>query len=461
MHNPAIKQNLIKTWRSVLFQTARRYHTIGAWVAAILNPIWAISDYYIIPEHWKIFFLIRLAVSSLTLAALLLQKKLKIRHEILVGIPFLGIALQNAYMYSVMDAEVLHHHTFAYIALFIGGGMLILWEVKYTIFVITITLLANIILFLLFGHLSLSEILINGGLLTFTVAVFSILLIETRYRLTKREIKARLALAHSNRKLEKQKNIIQQANKQITSSILYAKNIQQAILPDLNIIRNELKNSFIFYRPKDIVSGDFYWFTKLHHQTIIAAVDCTGHGVPGALMSMIGSSMLDKIVIENHITEPGAILASLNTNIIKSLKQNEQSNKDGMDIAICSIDRENSNITFAGAHNPLYLIRNGALTELKGEKAPIGFSYKDNVTFNNQNLPIKAGDIIYMFTDGFPDQFGGPKNKKFSYKRFKELLISISHLPIEKQEKALHDTFQEWKSQYEQTDDVCVIGFRI
>ncbi|HXC04475.1 MAG TPA: two-component regulator propeller domain-containing protein, partial [Bacteroidia bacterium] len=249
----------------------------------------------------------------------------------------------------------------------------------------------------------------------------------------------------------------------IKDSINYARRIQQAILPLENEIRKELPEHFIYFRPRDVVSGDFYWFNKKNDTLFIAACDCTGHGVPGAFMSIIGNSLLNEIAHETSISEPAYVLNTLRDKIILALKQHtsEQESKDGMDMVLCCIDRKNKKLVFAGANNPLYVIRNKELREFKGNKQPIGVYGDVLKPFTSTEIAIDSGDLIYLFSDGYPDQFGGVKGKKFLYTRFKELLISISGLPMKQQQEEMDKVFQTWKGDLEQVDDVLVIGIRI
>ena len=362
-----------------------------------------------------------------------------------------------------MDAEHLQKHTLAYIALFIGAGMLILWRLYYSIIVVIISFIANIIFFFFNSQLTIEELLVNGGLLTGAVMFFSILLIQTRYNLTKKEIIARLALEQSNLLLSDQKRIIEQKNKHITDSIRYAKRIQDAILPSQDRIHQYLPDSFIFFRPLAIVSGDFYWFIHKEGKSIIAAVDCTGHGVPGAFMSMIGNTLLNKVVDTTKNTSPADILFNLRKGVIKALKQSDDINsKDGMDIALCVIDHEKKSLEYAGAFNPLYFISKGKLTQVKANRMPIG-SYldKDVQVFNNHTLNFTSGDLIYIFSDGYADQFGGPTGKKFGARQMRELLQSVAHLPTSEQKEIIISHFDEWKGNHNQLDDVLVIGIRL
>ncbi|HBS86085.1 MAG: hypothetical protein A2W91_08000 [Bacteroidetes bacterium GWF2_38_335] len=259
-----------------------------------------------------------------------------------------------------------------------------------------------------------------------------------------------------------QKEHIEEIHKEVSQSIDYATRLQSAILPDKNILKDNISDFFVMFHPRDKVSGDFYWWANIEGHTIITAVDCTGHGVPGAFMSMLGVSYLREIVLKEYVTHPGVILRKMRKEIIRSLKQKGVSGeqKDGMDMALVSISHADNKMLFAGANNPLYFIRNGVLTEYKPDKMPIAIYEKmDNYTVHE--ITVEKGDMFYLFSDGLADQFGGPNGKKFMYKQFKEILTANSHLPMEEQKQALSDAFESWKGYHEQIDDVVVIGIRI
>jgi serine phosphatase RsbU (regulator of sigma subunit) len=215
------------------------------------------------------------------------------------------------------------------------------------------------------------------------------------------------------------------------------------------------------FRPRDIVSGDFYWYTLKNGKKIIAAVDCTGHSVPGAFMSMIGNAFLNEIVNEKGITQPAAILDLLKERVVMSLKQGENDNKDGMDMAIIAVDETSNMLEFAGANNPCWHLRNGVLTEIKGDKQPIAFQAKGATPFTNHTMQLQANDCLYIFTDGYADQFGGVHGKKFKYKPLKELFIQIWAMPFSGQANIVKTTFDNWKGNLDQVDDVCVIGLKV
>lgn len=262
--------------------------------------------------------------------------------------------------------------------------------------------------------------------------------------------------------IERQKNEIAEQKKEITDSIFYARRIQTAILPSTATLNSVLSEHFVLFLPRDIVSGDFYWSTVRGDKAVFLAADCTGHGVPGAFMSMLGVSFLNEIVGSHPLDDAGSVLNELRNHVKSTLAQSggtEQA-RDGMDIAMCIIDRKKMTLQFAGAYNPLYLIRNGELTEYKADKMPIGWYDLDN-GFKNNLVKIQKDDSFYVFSDGYIDQFGGSMGKKLLSKPFKELLLKIHQNPMAKQKELLHTAFEEWKGNLQQVDDVLVIGFRI
>ena len=265
-------------------------------------------------------------------------------------------------------------------------------------------------------------------------------------------------------KIEKQKEEIEEQKKHIMDSIYYARRIQNAILPSFSLIDTYLKDYFILYLPKDIVSGDFYWMNGVDNLCMIAAVDCTGHGVPGAFMSIVGFNQLNYAVSVKKARSAATIMDELNAGVINTLNENlsENSIKDGMDMALCIINLEERKLEFAGANNPMVMIRNGEVTMYKGDRYPIGV-YEGGVPkpFTNNDIDIFNGDCIYMFSDGYPDQFGGPDNKKFMLRRFQELLLEVHSLPMSQQKEALNRRLNEWKGDNEQIDDILVIGIRV
>lgn len=258
---------------------------------------------------------------------------------------------------------------------------------------------------------------------------------------------------------------IEEQKRHIMDSIYYARRIQTAILPANEHINSYLENSFILYRPKDIVSGDFYWFYKTKDQVMISAVDCTGHGVPGAFMSIVGYNQLNYAVNVKKATRSDDILNNLNEGVIETLSSestHESKVMDGMDLALCVFDNELKNLQYSGANNPLILIRDNELIQYRADKFPIG-AYEGQLQqlFTRVEIPLKKGDCLYIFSDGYPDQFGGPRDKKLTTKKFKQLLLDIHNEPMEKQKELLNNSLEEWMGEGEQIDDILVIGIKV
>jgi serine phosphatase RsbU (regulator of sigma subunit) len=306
-----------------------------------------------------------------------------------------------------------------------------------------------------------------GGCMVLLLALAAI-----RGYVQKRKVNSQLG--EKNEKIEIAYSIIENQNKDMKDSIKYAKRLQEAILPTTTFNKTFKDNAFVLYKPKDIVSGDFYWIEEVetngNKQLLFAAVDCTGHGVPGAFMSIVGHNLLNQAVKEHSKTKPSDILDEVNIGLSETLRQTleESSVKDGMDIALCSLQKNNSNsytLQYAGANNPLWIVRSKEvpeLQEIKGDKFPIGVFVGEELNkFNNHEIELFSGDSLYIFTDGFADQFGGPKGKKFMYKPFKQLVLSIQHLPMKDQCETFKKILNDWKGNLEQIDDVLVIGIKI
>ncbi|MBL7933221.1 MAG: response regulator [Bacteroidia bacterium] len=257
---------------------------------------------------------------------------------------------------------------------------------------------------------------------------------------------------------------IEENNKNMMDSINYAKLIQEAMLPEKAVLTNYFPNSLIIYRPKDIVSGDFYWFVERDKKLLIAVADCTGHGVPGSLMSMIGYSMLNEIVNVKNILKPSEILARLNVGIRRTLKQDKIGNQrcDGMDIALCSIDRTAKTIEFAGANRHLIFFRDKTLDLIKGDKFGIGGLHNESsINFKNNFLSYDEGDVLYMCTDGYADQFGGTKGKRMMTRNMIKILEKSLSFGVNDQEQLLNHWLDKWQGNYEQTDDILLIGIQL
>ncbi|MDX2062204.1 MAG: PAS domain S-box protein [Bacteroidia bacterium] len=275
----------------------------------------------------------------------------------------------------------------------------------------------------------------------------------------------RAIIQEEKKKLDEAYGIIEHKQREITDSIQYAFRIQTAMLPDVQVVRQVLPESFIFWRPKDIVSGDFYWFSTEDNYTLITAADCTGHGVPGAFMTMIGNTLLNLVVKQLGYRMPHEVLFNLHKAVRRALRQDQAGSKsnDGMDMSFAVIEHDKGILHWAGANNPLILIRGGEIHEYKADKRAIGGAQvADTEQFSIETITMQAGDVYYLFTDGFQDQFGGDKGRKYMTKRFKELLRDISPLAPDAQREKLDTEILGWMgADYEQVDDVLVVGFKV
>jgi serine phosphatase RsbU (regulator of sigma subunit) len=329
----------------------------------------------------------------------------------------------------------------------------------------------------------LIQLIVIVGLIIILLLAFGIILLyyyslKRSQKLTAELDERRILLEEQSQILKDQREELRHQKEEIISSINYAKYIQSSLLPGEEQLQSLLGEHLVLYKPKDIVSGDFYWISNIENKTVIAAADCTGHGVPGAFMSMLGTALLNEIVNKEYITHPGVILRHLRKEVINSLQQKGErgEQKDGMDIALCTLDIENMKLQFAGANNPLYLIRkvnlekvgllrcelggDDLLYEIKGDLMPISISDRmDNFTFHE--IDIFEGDTFYLFSDGFPDQFGGQDNRKFGYRKFREQLLKNSSKSLADNKIILEKVLYEWMGDNSQIDDILVIGFRI
>lgn len=275
-------------------------------------------------------------------------------------------------------------------------------------------------------------------------------------------------MVYKSLKLEKQakktvleqKEIIEEKQKEIIDSITYAKSLQEAILPPMALWKSQLPDSFVLYKPKDIVAGDFYWMEKSQGLLFFAVADCTGHGVPGAMVSVVCSNALNRSILEFRLSDPGEILDKTRELVISTFEKSEKQVRDGMDISLCALNIQTHMLQWAGANNPLWHVREKTLTRIAPDKQPVG-EYVDEIPFTTHSIQLQPGDLLYLFSDGYADQFGGPKGKKFKYKQLEELISRISGQEIAEQARVLNSTFERWKGNLGQVDDVCIIGIRV
>jgi PAS domain S-box-containing protein len=267
---------------------------------------------------------------------------------------------------------------------------------------------------------------------------------------------------HSEKKLLEQNQKLLEQNKDITDSIVYARRIQQSILQKEDAVKQIFPGSFLLYKPKDIISGDYYWLYEDEHYKYAAAVDCTGHGVPGAMMSMVANSIFKEVFMNREISEPVDVLNALDKELEKAIQKNSgEPFNDGMDVGLLRIEKKSGELKFAGAFRSALLVQNGEVTELKGSRYPLGFYSGIEKVFETRTAQLNEGDQLYLYSDGFVDQFGGERNKKLNKVNFRELIRTASEMPIEEQEAFLEYSFNNWKQEEEQTDDVLVIGLKI
>lgn len=267
---------------------------------------------------------------------------------------------------------------------------------------------------------------------------------------------------NSERKLIEQNEKLTEQNKDITASIVYAKRIQESILQTPESVREIFKESFLLYKPKDIVSGDYYWFYENANFKYAAAVDCTGHGVPGAMMSMVANSAFKEVFLNRKVTEPGLILQALDEELEKSVSKNSSEPfNDGMDVGLIQLNKTNNELKFAGAFRSMMVANAGGVTEFKGSRYPLGFYSGVEKTFDTITYQLQKGDCVYLYSDGYVDQFGGENNKKLNKVNFKELIKTACEMPMDEQEAFLEYSFNNWKQDEEQTDDILVIGIKV
>lgn len=272
--------------------------------------------------------------------------------------------------------------------------------------------------------------------------------------------KTKKQVVEKNKEIESQKHLIEEHQKEIIDSITYAKRIQDAIIPSEEFIKTTFPNSFVLYKPKDIVAGDFYWMEKIGDTVFIAAADCTGHGVPGAMVSVVCSNALNRAVKEFGISDTGAILDKATDLVIETFEKSSSIIQDGMDISLLAVNKQNGQILWSGANNPLWYHAEGVLKEIQADKQPIGMN-SHRKSFTTHSIAYQQGTTFYLFTDGFADQFGGPKGKKLKSRQLKETIEGTINKDLNLQQTYLSGLFESWKGNLEQVDDVCIIGIRL
>lgn len=303
---------------------------------------------------------------------------------------------------------------------------------------------------------------------TFIIAVLGVLLLVTGllfmvYKTSKLKQKTNVELEQKNKLIEHQKELVEEKQKEIIDSINYAKRIQTALLASDKLLSANLPEYFVLFKPKDIVAGDFYWAAPTPEGFLYITADCTGHGVPGAFMSLLNISKLNETINQKHILRPDLIFNDVRAEIVNALNPegSTEESKDGMDAVLCKLDAKNMKLEFSGANNSFYIVRNKEILVCKADKMAVGKSHDDSTPFTFNEIALQKGDMIFTFTDGYADQFGGPKGKKLKYKQMEEIMLSIAGLPLQEQKDILDRRFEEWKGSLEQVDDVLVIGVRV
>jgi serine phosphatase RsbU (regulator of sigma subunit) len=310
------------------------------------------------------------------------------------------------------------------------------------------------------------SIILGGNLLLMSIGIVLIVVLFILHQFEIRKVlRMEKQLREANELVENNKRrmfSLESKDKDMTDSLIYAQRIQEALLPSEDYFRNYFKDSFVLFKPRDIVSGDFYWISEKGGKIFVVAADCTGHGVPGALMSVIGIDILNKTINEENVENPSQVLAIMDKGLEKTFSREKKVGnviRDSMDIGLCVIDRKHKKLEYAGAFFPLYLIRDDMLIEIKGDKYIIGMN-PEGLEYKNNEIDLRDDDILYIFSDGYVDQFGGQENKKFMYRRFRYLLLKIHSFPFADQKSILDENIKTWMSDNSQVDDIMVIGFK-
>ncbi|MCS7076173.1 MAG: SpoIIE family protein phosphatase [Bacteroidia bacterium] len=420
-------------------------------------PIWIAFDYLFAPEVWKNILPIRILGALVFILTYLYRNKLSFEQK--QEAIFWSISLALGYMFALIDKESMptYFTGFTFTTAFMFQTFHINRRKNLVYFLSTLSIF---FVAYFFNRHSFLEILGGGGFATLTILLLMVFIADSNYR-------NNINSAEKTILIQEQKQDIENKNRAITESLTYAKRIQMSILPDDESIRKNFTSMFVIYKPCDIVSGDFYWFVQNQDKIIIAVADCTGHGVPGAFMTLINNNLLNQVIKENKIHEPHKVLQYVREKLITTLNtyQKNEYIKDGMDISLISIDKNTLSIQFSGANRPLWIIRHetkSQIEEIKGDKVFIGYDEQwESKELHVWESVLKKKDRIYLFTDGIVDQFGGDKDKKFGIGRLKETLIQTAEQPLEIQKNNLKEVLTKWQGSNPQTDDMCIIGIEV
>ncbi len=496
--------NIGKAWKEEYKRIGSIYARWGALLVIFLFPLSIIPEISLEKSNLVAWYLFRLGPSAIMGVVFILHQKYKFSHELLFEIIAFCLFTSAAYMVQCGDWI---NYVISMGTVFITSAVLVILRPFYFIINFIAIIFIQVVVNMIFCDMGVGDYFLMKGvniLLVVGIACFS--MAAFRYYIMKNNFMHRVALQEAHFELQErnqslikvqkdlrfkseqiieqneelmlqkeeistqrdamqtQKEYIERQNRDIISSIRYAKRIQNAMLPSDDLLNQYFPESFVYFLPKDIISGDFYWVTAKDDKIVLAVVDCTGHGVPGAFMSLIGQSHLNQIVMQEGIMDSAEILNKLHRGINSSLKQEETDNQDGMDAGIVVIDKNAGKIEFSGAKNTLICIENDKNTiQVKGDKMSIGGSEVKSIDrcYTKHEQPILDGATYYLFSDGYSDQFGGPNDKKFMISQLKKLLKDLSHKSMEDQQFTLRHKFEEWKLNSPQTDDVLVLGFRI
>ncbi len=466
-----ISTDLQTEWKKEYTRLGDKYAQRAAWLLIFTFPLIILANYPLMkPDNLTAYVLAYMMPSVLVGLGLLVKHFRPYRHEILVSLMFGSVFFASAFRTD--ENALLIYLIINSVSFIVSSVQMLVLPVLNTYFVLYILVVHPLVAYFHYEEALSVYLGQNGGVIMLVLSFVFSGVNSLRYQILKRNFTTSLELKKSYELLSQKTKIIEEnaaqlaeQNNAITASITYAKRIQEAILPTLENIKQTLPTSFILFRPRDIVSGDFYWFACLKEFTgedtfILAAVDCTGHGVPGAFMSMIGNTFLNQIVNENRTFQPDEILNELHQNIQKALKQKESRNWDGMDTALVYVNRTRQQLYFTGAKNPLCYVQQGEFKIIKADKFSIGGFLRGEKKFTCHRLALDGSEVFYLFSDGFQDQFGGPRGKKFTVGRFYKLLNELHHLPFSQQKQKLEETLDFWQGKQEQIDDILVVGFK-
>lgn len=426
-------------------------------IAFIVYPLWILFDYLYAYEVMFYIMPPRIFGSFICAASLYWVNKIPydIQQKYFLG--YLYLMLSYMFVLIPKEAMTIYFTGYSFVILFLF--MIFLMNIKEILFNAVMFNL-SILSIAFFRNESVVTIWSYGGFATSNVWLLMSFISYNNYR-------QKIKYYTSTVIIEKQNIEINNKNKEILESIKYAERIQLNVLPNNRKIETHFKDIFILYKPKDIVSGDFYWFSTIENKILLAVADCTGHGVPGAFMTLLNSNLLNYEVNEKKDYQPDQILQNVKDRLLDTLnKEKDSVLQDGMDISLISYDKTENTLYFAGANRPLWIVNTSfkepVLTEIKGNKLSVGVNllYHENLFHMHQYQPM-PDDIFYLFSDGITDQFGGRENKKFGTKRLKELLLSIAYLSLQEQKERINKAIQEWQGNTPQTDDICIIGFKV